>query len=422
MIEKIKMILKNEYIYSIITRCIVITISLVQSILCARYLGASLKGTSTYISSIASIGSIVVTFGMHQAYPYFRKKYGKEKIYRDYMSLIVLLYVIYLAIAIMLSAMLFKTPEVRAAIIMTPIMGYANVVGYVCLIENPNKRNSWWTIITVIDVLFVAILFLFTKSSFFWAVAILIFADAIKAIVYTVELKVKPRYHLGMGKLLKDLFTYGFFPMLALLMTTLNYRIDVLMLKNYSYISAAEIGVYSIGISFAEKIVLIPDTLAGILASKLARGAKNEEVARICRLCFWATCFVCIVFLVFGGWFIPFLYGNEYTNSFDVLAISALGSVFIGYFKLISQYNIINKKQINNVIMLSVAIVVDVIGNIIFVPVWGINGAALATGLGNLICGVVFVVWFSRKTHIGLSKMITLQKDDMSMIKSFIRR
>lgn len=422
MINKINGFFKNEYIYSIITRFVVITISLIQSILCARYLGASLKGSSAYMSSIASIGSIVITFGMHQAYPYFRKKYGKENIYQDYVSLVVLLYAIYFIVAVILACFVIETPEVKAATIMIPIMGYANVVGYVCLIENPNRRNRWWTIITFIDVIFVAMLWLFTNSNFKFAVSILIFADAIKGIVYTYELKIKPRYHKEMWKLVKELFSYGFFPMIALLMTTLNYRIDVLMLKSYSYISNAEIGIYSVGISFADKIVLIPDTLAGILASKLAKGVNEDEVVKVSRICFWASCLMCIGFFVVGGWAIPFLYGKEYENSFNVLMISAIGSVFIGYFKLIAQYNIINKEQIKNVIMLSVAIVVDVIGNLLLIPVWGINGAALATGLGNLVCGVVFVVWFSRKANTKLSKMFILQKSDFKLIKSIFKK
>ena len=63
--NRFKNIIKNEYLFSIITRFFVIAISMLQSIVVARYLGASLKGTSAYISSIAAIGSIIVTFGMH---------------------------------------------------------------------------------------------------------------------------------------------------------------------------------------------------------------------------------------------------------------------------------------------------------------------------------------------------------------------
>ena len=414
--------LKNEYLFSIITRFFVIAISMLQSIVVARYLGASLKGTSAYISSIASIGAIVVTFGMHQAYPFFRNKYGKDSFYNKYVNITYFIFLCYLIFAILLSIAVLDTPELRAASVLIPIMGYANVVGYVCLIERPNRRNCWWTFITVIDFLVVVILWCTTASSFAWAVFILIFADALKAVVYTIDLHVKPQFIRDSFPFFKELIGYGFFPMLALLMTTLNYRIDVLMLKQYSYISVAQIGIYSIGISFAEKIVLVPDTLAGILASKLAKGSNENEVVKISRISFWASLFMCMVFLLLGEWAIPFLYGSEYTGSFNVLALSAIGSLFIGYFKLISQYNIIHKKQIYNVMMLSVAIVVDVIGNLALIPIWGINGAALATGLGNLVCGAVFVCWFAKKASVPVTKMIVPQKEDFLLLTKFLCR
>lgn len=420
--NRFKNIIKNEYLFSIITRFFVIAISMLQSIVVARYLGASLKGTSAYISSIAAIGSIIVTFGMHQAYPYFRNKYGKDNIYNKYINIVYLLFFCYFVLAILLSFTILDTLELRAASILIPIMGYANVVGYVCLIERPNRRNSWWTVITVIDFLIIVVLWRITMSSFAWAVFILIFADVIKAVVYTIDLHVKPQFIRNSFPFFKELIGYGFFPMLALLMTTLNYRIDVLMLKQYSYISAAQIGIYSIGISFAEKIVLVPDTLAGILASKLAKGTNENEVVKISRISFWASLFMCMVLLLLGGWAIPFLYGSEYTGSFNVLALSAIGSLFIGYFKLISQYNIIHKKQVYNVVMLSAAIVVDVIGNLALVPIWGINGAALATGLGNLVCGAVFVCWFAKKANVSVSKMIVPQKEDFISLTRFLFR
>lgn len=415
-------LIKNEYIYSIITRFFVIFISLIQSIIIARYFGAALKGTSAYISSIASIGSIIITFGMHQAYPYFRKKYENNKILENYINLTYFLYLAYFCCAIALGVFVIKSIELKAVTIMIPIFGYSTVVGYVCLIEKPNIRNRWWTIIAIFECLLTIILWVTTTGSLFWVIFILIFADAIKALIYSIELGVKPKLPKGLMPLLKEVFAYGFFPMVALLLTMLNYRIDILMLKQFSFITSAQIGVYSIGISFAEKIVLIPDTLGGILASKLAKGADQMEVVRISRICFWASFGMCIVFLLLGGWAIPFIYGKEYAGAFSVVVYSAIGSLSIGYFKLISQYNIINRKQIRNVLMLSVAIIVDIVGNLIFVPIWGINGAAFATGLGNFVCGVVFAVWFTKHVNVQPSLMIIPQKSDFLLIKSYLRK
>ena len=417
----IKRVIKNEYINTIVTRGFTLLLGILLSSIMARYLGSELKGINSYITSITSIGSIVITFGMHQAYPYFRKTYGKEKIYNDYVSLVMVIFAVYFVVSLIVCCFL-PTAELKVASFVIPLVGYANVVSYVCLVENPNRRNKWWTIISVAELLYLICLKLFTNRNFYWGVSIIIFADLLKDIVYTVSLGVKPRLHRGLYKLLKEIYKIGFLPMVALLMTTLNYRIDVLMLRSYSYITDSMIGIYSIGIFLVNKIVMIPDTLKGVMVSKLAKGASEHEVAKVARLTFWVTVLVCFMFIVMGEWGINVLYGDEYEGAYTVTLISAAGTLFIGYFKLIAQYNIVNRKQIRNLILLSIAIVVNVILNRILIPVYGINGAAVATGVGHFVCGIAFMVWFSRKTSIHITEMIFIQKHDLQVIKKFMKK
>ena len=422
MMSKVIKTLKNEYIFALFNKFFNIFIGLLQSILVARYLGAELKGINTYISSITSIGSIIITFGMHQAYPYFRKKFGKDYIYKDYVSLTMILYLIYFLIALSLAYFLNTTIQVKAAIILIPLLGYSRVTAYIALIEYPNVRNKWWTIVHIIDVLYVYLLWKYTTRNLYFGISILLFADLLKCIVYTLILKVKPHLNKNMTALLKELVKYGFFPMIALLMTTLNYRIDVLMLHEYNYITDSMIGIYSLGISLSEKIVLIPDTLKGILASKLAKGANHNEVAKISRISLWASLAFCLSIFVFGKSFINTLYGAEYSDAYIVIMITAAGVLAVSFFKYIAQYNIINKKQYLNVALLSIAIIVDIVFNLLFIPIWGINGAALATCLGNIVCGIVFIIYFCRKTGVWYGEMFFLQKKDIDIIKAMLNR
>ena len=420
--KKILFLIKNEYIYSILTKFLMVLISLGESVLLARFLGATLKGTSTYITSITSIGSIVITFGMHQAYPYLRKKYGKDNIYQDYITAIFLLYGIYFVIALIVGLLFVKNLDVSTAIILTPFLGYANVINYVCLVESPNKKNTIETIVTFLYLLLLLVLFLCVKSNYFYMVVTLVFAAFIRSVVYTFVIKPKIRFHKGLTKVIVELFRVGFFPMLALLMTTLNYQIDVLMMKSYMFITAANIGVYSIGISVSNKIVLIPDTLKGVLVSKLAKGADEFEVARVLRLCFCSSCILCVAFLLLGNWAINLLYGDEYTGAYVVMAISALGAITIGYFKLIAQYNIVNGLQKYTVLLLAISICLNVILNLIFIPLYKINGAAIATCFSHIVCGIVFSLWFSKKGHINFGKLFFPQKDDFKLLMSLLKK
>ena len=419
--RKIGKFIKNEYFFSIVTKFFTIAIGMVQSVLIARYLGAELKGVNAYISSITSIGAIIITFGMHQAYPYFRKQYGKDYIYNDFISLMILIFSVFFLVGIILLVIINLEFTLKIVLVLIPLLGYSRVVSYISLVERPNLRNAWWTVISVLDVLYVCFLWLFVQKSIYSAVSILCFADAIKCVVYTFSLKVRPKFHKGLLKLAIELFKYGIFPMFALLMTTLNYRIDVLMLHQYEYITDAMIGIYSLGLSLSDKIVLIPDTLKGILVSKLSKGASYEEVAKVSRYGFWTSLFICILIILFGKPIISILYGKEYIDSYMVIVITSFGILAVSYFKLIAQFNIVNKKQKLNVVMLSIAIVVDVVLNLTFIPIWGINGAAFATSIGNLVCGIVFIVYFSKISGISVLRMILIQKEDIQIFKAYVR-
>ena len=410
---------RDEYFYSVITKFITILIGILQSILLARYLGSELKGVNAYISSITSVGSVIITFGMHQAYPYYRKKIGKDAIYRDFVSLMMVLYFIFFLFGLLFILTIDASIEIKAVFLLIPLLGYTRVVDYICLIEQPNHRNSWWTVISILDIVYILCLWLFVERNILPTISILFFPEIIRSVVFTKMLHVKPALHAGLFTLFIELIKYGFFPMLALLMTTLNYRIDVLMLHQYSYISDAMIGVYSLGLSLSDKIVMIPDTLKGILVSKLSKGADNNEVVKVARLGFWSSVFLCGLIIFLGKPVISLFYGAEYYDSYHIVTITSIGILSVSYFKLIAQYNIVNKKQKLNVLMLSIAIVVDIVLNLLFIPRWGINGAALATSIGNFVCGVVFIIYFSKISGIPVSRFFIFQKEDFKFIKSF---
>ena len=64
-------IMKNQYIYSIATKVIVVVVGFLNSVVLARYLGPELKGMATTVINYSNIFSIIITFGLQEAYPYF---------------------------------------------------------------------------------------------------------------------------------------------------------------------------------------------------------------------------------------------------------------------------------------------------------------------------------------------------------------
>lgn len=422
MINKIKSVSQNEYFYAVITRTINAILGLASTILLARFLGTEIKGQVSYIQSISTTAAIVFGLGIHHAYSFFRKKSG-EKYLKVYMRPVSLIMLIYVFLSGIICALTYNNNIVLYSCLMIPILVFSTITGYVLLIECPNKINSRRNFFVLVQILYLIIcLYVIRPRAYLGVIGLLI--PEVLIILFTIK-QTHWSFKISMSdiKELKILVKYGFFPMLALLMTTLNYKIDILMLRSFKNIDYSMIGIYSIGISIAEKALLISDAVKEILLSKLTKGKGYYEVALVMRICFPLAISFALVIAIIGKPTISILFGKSYSDAYMVTVIHLIGTVFMVFFKMITQYNIVNGKQKYNVLMLSVSIVINVIFNIILVPLLGINGAAVASTIGYILCAFVYIIYFSRVSGIKIFDLIIIKKDDISSIKSlFFRR
>ncbi len=422
--EKRETLIKNEYLFAILTKIATVVFGLINSILFARFVGSSLKGDLTYITSVVATGSVIMSMGVHHAYPFYRKKAAKiEDFITAFSSTCFFMFAVFLFLGLGVAFVINQLLSIRHIFLMVSLMvlwSYNRVIGYIVLVETPNKKNTAVMCFTFVEMLIVLFFFVFLEATFILGVICVIICQVLEFLFYTWCL----RKHIQLSgvnvKFLFRLIVYGFFPMLALLMNTLNYKIDVFMLKGYGFISDSHLGVYSIGIALAEKVLLIPDAIQEILLSKLAKNKGANEVALVCRLTFPLSLLIALVIIILGEPFIHYLYGVEYDGAYLVTVISVIGTAFMVFYKMISQYNIVSKKQKQNVVLLSLGIVINVILNCIFVPFWGINGAAVATSIGYAICSLLFIISFSRNAQLSIVNIIMINKTDVAFIKNLV--
>lgn len=412
-----KKLIKNEYLFSVVTKIVMVFIAFFHSIVIARFLGPDLKGTHATIYSIISIGSILINMCCYQAYPYYRKKYGYTNYHDKFMSFLVVYHIIFIVIAIIISACIYNFNKITSfSIILIPIDGFATALGYICLVEHPKSRNLVLMFVDLFDTLFVTMLLFITKASenFVFLIFLIPFLLKIFYFIYKEKFKIT-KYSIN-KEFLYEIFKFSFFPMISMLLTILNYKIDILMLKSNSIISMSQIGIYSIGVALADKVVYIPDAVKEILLSKLAKGKGKNEVAMTMRFCFPISLSFTVLLILVGEKFIDFIYGSEYTGAYMVTLICVLGTSMMVFFKMISQYNNVNGKQIVNVYLLLGTVISNVILNIIMIPKLNIVGAALASLISYVICAIAFIIYFNKITNIPVRNMVFPTKDDIKQI------
>ena len=414
---------KNEYLVAVITKIVMMFFGLFESIILARYLGAALKGQLAYINSITQTCFIIATLGIYAAYPYYRKQMDKQELLDKTMSITLVMFVVYTIIAVFIALAVHSVSiEWFYIALLTPILFYDKVVSFVWMIEEPNKRNGVVLVAATAKLAYYVFLFYCTKPSLLFGVTMLLVAPLLESIYFTLTLKFSFSLKYCRRDSIMPLISYGFLPMVAVLLTTLNYRIDIIMLRRYETVSLAAIGVYSVGITLAEKVLLVSDAAKEILLSKLAKGKGTEEVAKVMRFCFFVAFVLAVCVTIISKLFISIMYGAEYTGAEVVTNISVWGTIFMVFFKMISQYNVANHKQHYNVIFLGVAIVLNILMNALFIPRFGINGAAIATALGYLISSMLFVVYFHNITGISYRDLTIINKNDFDLVLNKLKK
>ena len=418
-LSKLSKVIKNPYVLSMVSEVFSIVVAFLFSVFQSRFLGAEIKGQIATINSMLGIAAIVCGFGISQAFPFFRKN-NNESITSVFLNISAAMLGIYMVLFAAAAFALKLDFKYVAVLLLTPIRIYDTLLSDITLIERPNKRNSVVICANVAELLFVFFLWLFAKPTLPLGVAIIIFKDVVRAIWFTLQWRKHYSRKAGCDfRLVKQIVKFGAFPMLSVLMASLNYRLDVLMLNGQ--VPDAQIGVYSIGALLADRMWLIPDAMKGIMLSNLTKGKDVGEVSFVIRVC--NTLCLCIVagIILLGKPFIDLVFGAEYSGAYQITLILLAGVFPMIYYKIISAYNIGMGKQKVSFVMLTISVVLNVIANWLLIPKYGIIGAGVASVVSYLLCAVLFIAYFCKVTGIGIGKMLIINHSDVGRVMSFMK-
>lgn len=416
--KSIEHIANNDYIFSMITKIIGVMLALLLSIIVARYFGTNLKGIQSVIDNYVSIYSVFLGLGIYQAYPFYRKR--EKDLYPHFINNITTQFLIYELLALLVSFLIYRGMHnvyFAFAILFMPIAVYIKQLNYIVLIECPRRRNIADIVVAVSEILLLLVLWIFMDASVYIVMIYYAVAQLVNLFISFYNLKINPLELRLETNRLKEFARFGFIPMLVLLCMTINYKVDILMLKRCSTVTLSDIGIYGLGVSLAEKVWLIPDAMKDILLSKLVKGKGEEEVAKILRINIM-VCFLSTAALVAAGKpILILLYGKSFEASYYVMILMMLGVIGMIFYKMIYSYNISQGKRKINLMFLGLAALVNIIGNYFMIPIWGIWGAAITSVISYNVCGAAFVIYFHKVSKIPYRFLLLVQKSDVALLK-----
>ena len=162
-----------------------------------------------------------------------------------------------------------------------------------------------------------------------------------------------------------------------------SYRFDVMLVS--IWVGQSALGVYAVGVLFAEALWLVPSALGTVLLSHTARSSKAEADRRIgivFPLSVWLVV-AAAALLCFVAWLAPRVYlGSAYAEVPWVTWALMPGAIALSGTKVLSNDLTGRGYPGINTAIAAATMIATVVGDVLLIPRYGIIGAAVASSIG----------------------------------------
>jgi O-antigen/teichoic acid export membrane protein len=186
-----------------------------------------------------------------------------------------------------------------------------------------------------------------------------------------------------------------------------NYRADQWIMGILS--SPQQLGLYSVAVSWAEALFLLPQALMQVQRPDLARSEHHHAGPRAAlafRLSILLTFVLCVAMIAAAPILCVTVFGEDFRGAISDLRIVALGGFGIVALKLLGSALTAQERPLRESLAVGVTFVVVLALDFILIPSLGGDGAAIASAVGYTAGGVAMVAIFCFTLRVPLRSLL----------------
>jgi O-antigen/teichoic acid export membrane protein len=185
------------------------------------------------------------------------------------------------------------------------------------------------------------------------------------------------------GSLIKPILKSSIPMIFVAIMGMLYMKIDQLMIK--TMLDTYQLGLYSAAMKLYEGWVFIPYILSiSILPVIIKIKEKSiqdyeKSLTILVALVFWAGIVISLIMIFLGEWLIIVTFGPDYIEAKNVLQVLFFSAAFNSLGVVSARYLIVEGMERKIIYRSALALFINVSLNLVLIPSYGIQGAAIAT-------------------------------------------
>lgn len=419
---------KNSLLYSAASY-FNITILLLVNIIVAQVLGPSGKGAISLITILSFFIVHFVNCGINRSNVYFiGKEKGKETAIIDNAT-------VFSLVVGVLVGIIFWLMRGRIAFVLS-LEEYIPALGIIAFsFPIVILKSNYWNVLlglkrfgerniaVILDhlvYLVVIILLVFAVKKGVSGATVAYVVRGIPPILLIVYFFHKAGFAVGLKPdmpLLKQSLDYGIKSQFGNVLQEFTYKLDMFIVN--FYLGVSSVGIYSIAVSVGQLLWHFSDAVGNVLFPSVVdkdEAASNTMIASVCRKTLIVTVAGAILILWGSSYIVPFLFGKSFVPSVLPLIILLPGIVAISVHKVLI-YGLLGRGYPHYMSYSGmISIVLTVILDILLIPKYGVEGAAVASTISYFACTFFTVFWFMEISGMSAREVLMPTLEDVTGI------
>lgn len=419
---------------SLLTRLTMLGCRLARNVMLAHALGPANRGALSFAFTTMELILISCSMGLNTAIGYYAAQ-SQEAQRRDLSHKILMISIIFGSLMVAITLGLYFWPDILsggkqvlepyvlliAAII--PLALY-KILGLTFL--NGIGAINFFNTLRLLDSLIPLLLFVilwqvvswpaFQAGLISWLLAIILVTIAVAVTIKIQRFTLSPSVSVISSK---DLLSYGrrsyFDSVFRILLLRSDHFLIGIML------GAMPLGLYAMATTAVELLLVISEAvtvpLFGYLQSRLKQADEFRVVGMALRIS-TAIIIVCAAILaLLGELLITLLFGADFLPAHTALLILIPGVICLN-FCAVARLVVLGLNQPISVSQISgAAFSINLVLNLLLIPLWGIEGAALSSTIAYSIAAIMYFIKLRQITLLNASMMFILRMNDLRILK-----
>lgn len=221
---------------------------------------------------------------------------------------------------------------------------------------------------------------------------------------------------------LKEMLHYGAFMQLSTLVSTLNKRLSLYLLKTHC--DERSLGVYALGTQVTEGVNIVGQSIGLVEFSALSNIEKAQRASqltlRFMKLSVLLTFTALLVICLLPASFFEWLFSGEFSDIHTIILLIAPGIVFFSAHTVLANYFSGTGRPKYNLYASLIGLSVTLVSAFVLIPLLGIRGAAITTTLTYSALFVYQWIVFHRQTGSRLAQLIP-NHEDLEWVKTEVK-